>query len=439
MRGVALEVAPLLARRDRAVGVLVVRVHRHHRPVVRDVAGKRQLRAARGVAPLLLVVRRVGDLRGRVLLLDAVCGRGEPQALEGLDPHASLDLRRVPWLRQRISVRALHAQHRRARLRDVAEEDEPVERLDGDSAARRHAVSVLSRRPSGVVQVDVVVPHPAEEREPAPGHRVLQRHAVARGGRGEDGAVAVARVELGEEAVFEAEVEFGVVYRPSVCAVGAQERLRLRESGGHVLLSGAPEPGVVVVQKLGTASGVRLARLLVHGRKLKRASELEKPVLRHLPVDPGVDEHSLVVLAVPGKARRLVPAISSAGASAPHWDADVARRVRILEHRLESERDVVVRLEQEARRYGERLASARALLRPLVDVRGLVVVRGTDDAHRGLPVKHRLVGVGHSALAEGVLSDRGVRLEVHLVAPEMRSLEVHVDRPARAVGVGGRA
>ena len=116
----------------------------------------------------------------------------------------------------------------------------------------------------------------------------------------------------------------------------------------------------------------------------------------------------------------------------PDGNADVARLVGLLEHRLEPDRHVLDRTPRERRSDRVGLPGVGSLLRALAKIGGREDVERADRAEGELVVAIDLVRVDHAALAPGMTPDGSVLLEIDPVAAEVRALEVHVDRAARA-------
>ena len=277
-----------------------------------------------------------------------------------------------------------------------------------------------------------VVADAAKECHPAPAERVLERRAVARDGRAEAARrLAVPEVGLDDKRVPEAPRQFFLrVDRARVEVVAAADTVGLGKARSHVLLAARPLASLVEIGKVPVVH-VRLASPLLPVGEHERAAELEKPIICDLPVDIGVKVHRVVFRAVALAARRFVPAIAAAWPSAPDGDADVARLVGLLEHRLEPDRHVLDRAPRERRRNRVGLPRIGALLRALAKIGRREDVKRANCADSELVVAVDLICVNHTALAPCVAPDGGVLLEVDPVAAEVRALKVHVDGTAR--------
>ena len=127
------------------LAVLVMRegVHRHHRPVLGEVAGERDLRALRARVALEIIRSLVVDrLRNRrVLLVDVEIGDGKPELFQGTDPKARFPLRRNPRIGRTVPVRIDIPERRRPRLRDIADENDLFDVGDhgGNTAVLLHS------------------------------------------------------------------------------------------------------------------------------------------------------------------------------------------------------------------------------------------------------------------------------------------------------------
>ena len=222
-----------------------------------------------------------------------------------------------------------------------------------------------------------------------------------------------------------------------------EEHPAIGETRRHVFLASRPHTGVAIGEKAPSrvATGIdgiariRLTSRLLHVGIHDRAAELQKPLVRHLPVYPRIYHESTVCRPISFPRGRLVPAISRRRRTAPDRHSYVARRVRRDEYRLYAEGHVVAGLCE--KRRGDRVLLARAspLLRTGGDVGWRIDVEGSGKAQRELVFHDDLVCVDHAPLPPGIAPDGGIFLEVHLAAAQMRPLEIHVDRAARAVVV----